>query len=244
MVKLLVALSLLCYLLGGCATPGQNFEKQLLREKIEDKRKEIKQYEAQLPVLHERRIRSQKLPKIKQRLEEEIALLERGQLPDKLVTGRTWDGDDIEMNVPNDIEATDEQGLIYTLVKIAPENSYAAKDLPVGPPAALTQALKNPDTTQLNLSNAALGKLPATVGSLGKLSSLNLSYTHIKELPGEIGSLSQLKNLDLSYSEIETFPAELAQLKNLKVLNLTGTSTSKATREKLKAALPGCKIIF
>lgn len=75
-------------------------------------------------------------------------------------------------------------------------------------------------TTDFSLYNAGLTELPASIGSLTRLTYLNLSPNALTTLPREIGDLTALETLDLSENRLIMLPTEIGQLSRLKTLIL------------------------
>ncbi|WP_395810091.1 leucine-rich repeat domain-containing protein [Archangium minus] len=97
--------------------------------------------------------------------------------------------------------------------------------------------------TKLDLSfNRELQSLPPEVGQLQNLESLNLKNTGLTSLPEELGQLERLTFLDLQATELKSLPACLFQMKSLKTLDLYWTPIPPEEIEKLRRALPDCKV--
>jgi hypothetical protein len=95
----------------------------------------------------------------------------------------------------------------------------------------------------LDLSfNRELRSLPPEVGQLQALESLDLKNTGLTSLPEELGRLERLTFLDLQATELESLPACLFQMKSLKTLSLYWTSIPPEEIERLRRALPDCKV--
>jgi hypothetical protein len=107
----------------------------------------------------------------------------------------------------------------------------------------LAEALANPlDVHILDLSHQKFTQLPSDIERLENLEILNLEFVLNLELPASIGALSQLRELNLRNTFLRTMPVEIAQLRRLQTLKLGGTKLSQAERERIRVALPGCKI--
>ncbi|ATB43525.1 hypothetical protein CYFUS_009005 [Cystobacter fuscus] len=96
---------------------------------------------------------------------------------------------------------------------------------------------------KLDLSfNRELRSLPPEVGQLQELESLNLKNTGLTSLPEELGRLERLTFLDLQATELKSLPACLFQMKSLKTLDLYWTPVPPEEIERLRRALPDCKV--
>ncbi len=89
-----------------------------------------------------------------------------------------------------------------------------------------------------------LKKIPSDIGKLNNLKTLMLNNNQITELPREITQLSQLELLLLSNNDVSKMPENLAALTNLKTLILTGCVIPLEEQDRIKKALPNCKIYF
>ncbi|PTL86010.1 leucine-rich repeat domain-containing protein [Vitiosangium sp. GDMCC 1.1324] len=99
------------------------------------------------------------------------------------------------------------------------------------------------ELTKLDLSfNRELKSLPPEVGQLQSLESLNLKNTGLTSLPEELGQLKQLRFLDLQATELKSLPACLFLMTSLKTLDLYWTPIPPEEIEKLRRALPDCKV--
>ena len=70
----------------------------------------------------------------------------------------------------------------------------------------------------LNLYNAGLNRLPATIKRLRHLTVLDLYYNKLKTLPKQLGKLKRLDQLALAYNDLTELPPALANLKRLRQL--------------------------
>jgi hypothetical protein len=96
---------------------------------------------------------------------------------------------------------------------------------------------------ELDLSfNRELLSLPPEVGQLQALESLNLKNTGLTTLPEELGQLERLTFLDLQATALKSLPACLFQMKSLKTLDLYWTPIPPEELERLRRALPDCKV--
>ncbi|EFA75202.1 protein phosphatase 2C [Heterostelium album PN500] len=76
--------------------------------------------------------------------------------------------------------------------------------------------------THLDLSDNAIGELPAEIGQLINLKTLVLRSNQLVAVPSELSMLSNsLTNLDLSHNQLTELPVELCQLSKLDTLNLS-----------------------
>ena len=74
-------------------------------------------------------------------------------------------------------------------------------------------------TTQLDLINIPLEKLPPEIGQLTNLQTLQLLNIPLTTLPSEISQLSHLQRLSI-LSPLTSLPAEIGQLSDLKHLSI------------------------
>lgn len=109
--------------------------------------------------------------------------------------------------------------------------------------------------------------IPPAIGQLKKLHALRITLGSFSVLPAEIavlkklrvvdftdgalvnvdalGNLDQLEELYLYGCNLEHLPGDLSHWKKLKHLGLTGNPyISDAEKARVKAALPGCEIVF
>ena len=97
---------------------------------------------------------------------------------------------------------------------------------------------------ELLLSQNSLKEIPIEIGNLGSLRKLNLSNNSIDTIPKEIGNLSTLEELNLSSNNLKELPHEIQKLKSLKRLWLVGNDFTETERNRIKACLPDCFILF
>lgn len=95
---------------------------------------------------------------------------------------------------------------------------------------------------QLRAANHGFADIPEAIGKLKALRVLDLSGNHLASVPATLGDLDDLEKLDLSGNAIASLPETLHRLGKLKVLNLKGNPLADGEVERLKKALPGCKI--
>ncbi|AKF84807.1 hypothetical protein MFUL124B02_04730 [Myxococcus fulvus 124B02] len=96
---------------------------------------------------------------------------------------------------------------------------------------------------KLDLSfNPALAELPAELGNLESLESLDLRQTGVKTLPDSLERLRHLKYLDLQSTPLTTVPPVLFRMPWLRALDLYSTTLPPQELEKLRLALPECKL--
>lgn len=70
----------------------------------------------------------------------------------------------------------------------------------------------------LNLYNAGLSRLPASIKRLRHLTVLDLYYNKLTTLPKQLGKLKRLDQLALAYNDLTELPPALAKLKRLRQL--------------------------
>lgn len=108
-------------------------------------------------------------------------------------------------------------------------------------PTLLTELLKMKNITRLSFDN--LTSLPPEIGDLSNLRVLNLRDSDLTTLPPEIGRLTTLKKLDLVGNPITDSALEhLTPLQNLELVLLQDTKVTEEGVEKLRQALPKCKV--
>jgi Leucine-rich repeat (LRR) protein len=109
--------------------------------------------------------------------------------------------------------------------------------------------------------------IPAEIASLQQLLLLELKGNDLRIVPQELGYLLKLKTLDLSDNpaltninavtklinleylylygcDLQVLPADIGDLGRLKQLGLAGNRIGIAEQERIKQALPNCKITF
>ncbi|WP_276485610.1 leucine-rich repeat domain-containing protein [Paraflavitalea pollutisoli] len=121
--------------------------------------------------------------------------------------------------------------------------------------------------TKPNANCWMLREIPAEIASLQQLLTLELKANDLQAVPQELSYLLKLKTLDLSDNprltqinpitklvnleylylygcDLQVLPADLSGLVNLKQLGLAGNRIGITEQERIKAALPGCKVTF
>ncbi len=100
---------------------------------------------------------------------------------------------------------------------------------------------------QLNvllLHSNRLSSLPESIGELKNLTELVLTNNQLSTLPKSIGELKSLTSLDLDGNQLSSLPESIGELKSLTWLDLNSNPIQAEEIEKLRAALPNCRIIF
>jgi hypothetical protein len=110
-------------------------------------------------------------------------------------------------------------------------------------------------------------EIPAAIKNLSALTSLSLTINAIQVLPAELATLKQLKVLDLTdnaglgsceilteLTTLETLnlygcglthlPAAIGNLVHLRELGVAGNYFDEKEKERIREALPHCRIIF
>jgi hypothetical protein len=110
-------------------------------------------------------------------------------------------------------------------------------------------------------------EIPAEIADLQQLLLLELKGNDIRTVPQELGHLLKLKTLDLSDNpkltninavtklvsleylylygcDLQVLPDDISGLTRLKQLGLAGNRIGVAEQERLKQALPNCRITF
>ncbi len=100
------------------------------------------------------------------------------------------------------------------------------------------------DATELDLYDAGITHLSATIGQLKNLTAVNLKGNQLANLPIEITELENLETLSLSSNLLTSLPNEMNRLKNLKNLSLDRRNFSNAEQIKIVSLLPHCDINF
>lgn len=99
--------------------------------------------------------------------------------------------------------------------------------------------------THLWLNDNPLPALPPEISVLSSLVYLNADRTFLSQLPEEIGALPNLRCLRLNHNRLTAMPADMSGLaKNLEILYLIGNPIPETEQQRIKAALPGCKVLF
>lgn len=110
-------------------------------------------------------------------------------------------------------------------------------------------------------------EIPAEIKNLTALVSLHLTVNSIRKLPAEMAALKQLKVLNLSDNaglqsydvitelpgleilhlygcNLSRLPENIANLTHLKELGLAGNHFDEKEKERIRKALPHCRIVF
>jgi Leucine-rich repeat (LRR) protein len=99
--------------------------------------------------------------------------------------------------------------------------------------------------THLWVNDNPLPSLPQEIQNLANLTYLNADRTQLSQLPPGIGLLSNLRWLRLNNNHLTAMPADMTGLaKNLKILYLMDNPLPEQEQNRIKAALPGCTVIF
>jgi Leucine-rich repeat (LRR) protein len=95
------------------------------------------------------------------------------------------------------------------------------------------------------LNDNRLTSLPSELGQLSKLTYLNLDRNPLTALPDSLGRLSNLTWLRLNQNRLTALPTDLSGLaQNLKTLYLMGNPIPDSEKERIRKALPKCRVIF
>ena len=98
--------------------------------------------------------------------------------------------------------------------------------------------------TYLWLNDNTLTTLPGEIGRLSKLLYLNADRNQVTSLPPEFGLLPSLKWVRLNNNHLTSLPPDLSGLaKTLEVLYLMGNPIPEAERNRIRKALPNCRVI-
>lgn len=100
--------------------------------------------------------------------------------------------------------------------------------------------LTNLKTLTLNANQ--LTTLPDSFGQLTSLIKLDLDDNQLKALPESFGRLASLNHLDLSFNQLSALPNVFEKFKNLTHLDFRGNPIQNDFLEKLRAAMPWCRI--
>ena len=71
-----------------------------------------------------------------------------------------------------------------------------------------------------------------------------LNNNKLVKLPDNIQDLTQLELLTIANNNLTELPKDIDKLTGLKTLILTGNNINTAEKERIKKALPGCKVYF
>ena len=82
------------------------------------------------------------------------------------------------------------------------------------------------------------------IGNLKSLKTLVLTGNQLESLPEWVCKLENLELLTLSGNPITRLPKNIHKLKNLKSLIALDTKMSNQEKERIKKALPACKIML
>lgn len=82
------------------------------------------------------------------------------------------------------------------------------------------------------------------ITKLGNLVKLNLADNLIETIPDQIDDLEKLQYLILWDNPISYYPLSFANMTALKYLDLLNNQMNAQTQQRLKTALPDCRIIF
>ncbi|HYE55999.1 MAG TPA: leucine-rich repeat domain-containing protein, partial [Chitinophagaceae bacterium] len=102
--------------------------------------------------------------------------------------------------------------------------------------------LKNLQSLSLNVNSISM--LPEEIGELQSLRSLNLSDNPGLQNIDAVTGLENMEELLLFGCGLDSLPADISKLRKLTCLGLTGNNISSAQLSSIKAALPGCRIVF
>jgi Leucine-rich repeat (LRR) protein len=94
----------------------------------------------------------------------------------------------------------------------------------------------------LHLGDHGWAEPPAVVSEIRTLETLWIASRALERLPAEIVTLPRLRALMLWHSNVSEVPAELFEATNLRELRISANPLPEGTIEKLKEALPDCKI--
>jgi hypothetical protein len=110
-------------------------------------------------------------------------------------------------------------------------------------------------------------EIPKQIGKLKELEVLQLNVNALRTIPKEINELKRLKTLDLTDNpglsdidnvvallnleklylfgcSLDKLPMDIGELKNLKQLGLTGNNIDKVELDRIRKALPNCKVTY
>jgi Leucine-rich repeat (LRR) protein len=106
----------------------------------------------------------------------------------------------------------------------------------------LPRSLARLPLTFLHLGDHGWKEPPAVVSEIRTLKTLWIASRALERLPAEIVTLPNLKELMLWYSNVSEVPPELFEATHLRELRISNNPLPDGTIEKLKEALPNCKI--
>jgi Leucine-rich repeat (LRR) protein len=101
--------------------------------------------------------------------------------------------------------------------------------------------LTNLDTLRLTL--AVFGKFPDEIAKLQKLRFLDLTDSYMQDIDN-LASLENLNQLLLFGCGLTKLPTGIGKLKKLRFLGLSGNQLDAAEIDRIKQALPDCKVYY
>jgi hypothetical protein len=96
----------------------------------------------------------------------------------------------------------------------------------------------------LSLTVNSIDTIPIELAALKKLISIDFSDNGGFQNIDNITKIESLQNLYLYGCGLTRLPGNIGDLKNLKELGLVGNNFEKEEKERIKKALPGCRIKF
>ncbi|MCP4351838.1 MAG: GTPase [Desulfobacterales bacterium] len=97
--------------------------------------------------------------------------------------------------------------------------------------SAIIDRAKDEQSTELDLSNSNITRMPREIAQLTGLRKLDLSCNQLEELPGAIVQLSSLTHLFLGLNRLCAMPEEIVQMRSLSLLDLSENRLNAIPKE-------------
>ena len=98
------------------------------------------------------------------------------------------------------------------------------------------------NTTNIQIVQKYISRLPEKIGILRNLKILNVSNNSLSSLPEGIGLLENLEVLHVDRNELKNVPEMMFHLQNLKQLNLSRNDIGVEEQARIQKDFPGCTI--
>ncbi len=97
---------------------------------------------------------------------------------------------------------------------------------------------------KLDLSNGALYELTKDIKKLKHLQKFFLENNDLENLPEELCELKNLQYFHVQKNKLKSLPLNIGNLTSLKELDLSNNPLPQSEIDRVKKALPNCKITF